>query len=108
MLHDDRAEHLFIRVYPDYGAEWPVWGRWGAGCEGLLGVAHLPGLPPELVDDLRAWQQRWEADNSEPWVDRPDPHAEERQAELDRLAQRLAAELCAIAEVQTRTWTSTG
>lgn len=97
-----------MRVYPDYGAEWPVWGRWGAGCEGLLTPAHLPSLPSELVDDLRAWQQRWELDRSEPWVDRPDLQAEQRQADLDQLAQRLAAALSGFADVSTRTWSSTG
>lgn len=108
MHQGDRAERLLVRVFPDYGAEWPVWVQWGAGRQGSLSPEHFPGLPAELVEDLRAWQRRWEDELPEPGVMRRAPQAAERQAELDRLAQRLAAEVCDLADVQTDTWSSTG
>lgn len=108
MRQDDRAKRLLVRLFPDYGAEWPVWGLRGAGRQGLLSPAHFPGLPADLVEDLRSWQRRWEDENPEPWIDRRPPQAAARQAELDRLAQRLAAEVSGTADVQTDTWSSTG
>jgi len=97
---------LLVRVFPDYGATWPVWGRRGSGRHGLLHPSLLPDLPAELVDDLKRWQRGWEKANAEPWAGRIDPRAVERQAELDLLAQRLAAVLSAVADVETGTWSS--
>lgn len=108
MRQNDEDERLLVRVFPDHGAEWPVWGRRGTGRQALLSPAHFPGLPADLVEDLTNWQRRWETESPEPGADRPHSQAAARQAELDRLAQRLAAEVGAIADVQTNTWSSTG
>lgn len=51
----DEARHREqIRVFPDYGAGWPVWGE-----RGLTTPEDYPGLSPSLVEDLVAWQERW-------------------------------------------------
>lgn len=43
-----------IRLFPDYGAEWPLWE------EGLKSPDDY-GLSPELNDALRCWVDYWEA-----------------------------------------------
>jgi len=108
MSRDGGAERLVVRVFPGYGTEWPVWGRRGQGQQRSLSPAHFPDLPAELIEELKDWQRRWEAENPDPWVESRNPRAAEQQAELDRLAQRFAAEVCDVADVQTDTWSSTG
>lgn len=92
---------MLVRVFPDYGAEWPVWTG-----EGPALLEDFPPLSPRLVAQLRAWQERWEVERGNPERYRSMTNAPGRQQELDRLACHLAAEIREVADVQTDTWSS--
>jgi hypothetical protein len=69
-----------LRLFSDYGAEWPLW----SDEEGMVDpAAH--GVPAELCADLRAWQDRFDADF--------DPDAGWRDASAEQNYARTATDL---------------
>lgn len=100
-MDDGEPERMLIRVFPDYDAGWPVWA-W----DGLTSPADFPDLSPRLVAELTAWQERWNSNNNRPERYRNGYGPRGSQAELDRLARHLAAELRDVADVETDTWSS--
>ncbi|WP_299035734.1 hypothetical protein [uncultured Pseudokineococcus sp.] len=96
---EDQPERALVRVFPDYGAEWPVWGP--------DDLTDPERFSPRLVTDLREWQARWEQERGDPERYRSGSNAPGRQRDLDRLARHLAAELRGLADVRTDTWSST-
>lgn len=96
---DDEQERALVRVFPDYGAAWPVWGP-----DELTAPERFS---PRLVADLREWQERWEQERGNPERYRSGTDAPGRQRDLDHLARHLAAELRGLADVSTDTWPST-
>lgn len=80
---DDEPEKAVARVFPDYGAEWPVWGP--------AELTDPDRFSPRLVADLRAWQAQWEQQRGNPERYRSMTNAPGRQSDLDRMARHLAA-----------------
>jgi hypothetical protein len=91
-----------LHLFPDHSAGWPVWDE-----HGLTRPEDFPDLSPRLVEQLVAWQERWEGGRGNPERYRSMTNAPDAQAELDRLARHLAGELRDVADVRTDTWSST-
>ncbi|KQW05526.1 hypothetical protein ASC66_11050 [Leifsonia sp. Root4] len=81
----------FIRMFPDYGRDYPLWEN-GSG-NYTVTAADLE-LSTPLADALRRWQQRWDDEclDSSEWSS--------EQARLDWL--RDGAEMCA--RLQREVW----
>ncbi|KQS08335.1 hypothetical protein ASG04_14615 [Curtobacterium sp. Leaf183] len=88
------AERITIRLMPEYGVTWPLWGP-----DGPLEPWEL-ALPDDLVADLRAWFDRWERSSSSEtgWTDETDRMSFHRDAE--QLAGRIGAATAAFAIVE--------
>lgn len=90
----DPSTRITIRLMPEYGVGWPLWGP-----EGPLEPWEL-ALPDDLVSDLRAWFDRWERSYSweTGWTDGTDRTS--FQAEAEPLADRIRAATTAFAVVE--------
>ena len=80
-----------IRLFPDWGVEWPLWESFSAS---YTLTADDLNLTPELATDLRVWNLRWQSRSEDDPI--PDGWTDEGRA----LHARLAAELESVAEVR--------
>jgi len=54
------TERRLIRVFPDYGHEWPLWGNSTATHDYAYAMSPSDyGLSSKLTDRIRAWYDFW-------------------------------------------------
>lgn len=93
-----RSRRPILRLMPDYGAEWPLWT-----VDGMVDPKTL-GLSEELADDLRVWQELFDAnfDPERGWVS---VHARQCFRALGRrIYSRLVLETGNAFKIDKRNW----
>jgi hypothetical protein len=88
-----------IRLFPDYGRDWPLWEN--STPERQTDYTTTPedyGLSPELTGRLAAWNRFWETHSG---ADGWDDDASEAQWRLEgeRIAAQLRREVAGFADV---------
>jgi hypothetical protein len=98
-------ERLVIRLFPDYGRDWPLWENstptWDVG---YTTTPETYGLSDELTRDLAAWNALWESD-FDPFDGWTSERARERwRGDGETVAARLRAEVAHFADVSYEPW----
>lgn len=94
-----------IRLFPDYGRDWPLWENstptWDVG---YTTAPEMYGLSHELTRDIAEWNALWDAnfDPFDGW--KTDAAREQWGRDGEDIATRLATEVAEFADVKYEPW----
>lgn len=98
-------ERRVIRLFPDYGRDWPLWENstptWDVG---YATAPELYGLSAILTQDIAEWNALWESsfDPFDGW--KSDVVREQWRSDGVNILARLRAEVADFADVKYEPW----
>jgi hypothetical protein len=104
-VSDISSERRVIRLFPDYGRDWPLWENSTATWDvGYTTTPEMYGLSGALTRDMADWNALWEA-NFDPFDGWTDEVARDqwRIAGI-AITARLRAEVLSFADVIYEPW----
>ena len=104
-MHRRAPERRVIRLFPDYGRDWPLWESstptWDVG---YTTDPEMYGFSEQLRRDMARWNAFWEW-HFDPFEGWDNPESRERwRRDGERIASCLRREVASFADVQYEPW----